>query len=117
VEKNSMTKNRGGNDGSEKWIEKTLRLAFTVSLFWSLFFTWFFLGVLLFLFRQRQVRLYSSNWAVGQTTEKSGFDIRQDQNISLLPTAFKQFIVIVLGPTWFKRLTIREEDKSSNLTR
>jgi hypothetical protein len=26
VETNSMTKNRGGNDGSEKWIEKTLRL-------------------------------------------------------------------------------------------
>jgi hypothetical protein len=25
VEKNSITKNRGGNDGSEKWIEKTLR--------------------------------------------------------------------------------------------
>jgi hypothetical protein len=26
VEKNSMTKNRGGNNGSEKWIEKALRL-------------------------------------------------------------------------------------------
>jgi hypothetical protein len=26
VETNSMTKNRGGNDGSEKWMEKTLRL-------------------------------------------------------------------------------------------
>ena len=26
VEKNSMTKNRGGNNGSEKWIEKILRL-------------------------------------------------------------------------------------------
>ena len=26
VEKNSMTKNRGGNDGSEKWIKKTLWL-------------------------------------------------------------------------------------------
>ena len=26
VEKISMTKNRGGNDGSEKWIEKTLRI-------------------------------------------------------------------------------------------
>ena len=26
VEKNSMTKNRGGNNGGEKWIEKTLRL-------------------------------------------------------------------------------------------
>ena len=25
MEKNSMTKNRGGNDGSEKLIEKTLR--------------------------------------------------------------------------------------------
>jgi hypothetical protein len=26
VETNSMTKNRGENNGSEKWIEKTLRL-------------------------------------------------------------------------------------------
>jgi len=26
VEKNNMTKNRGGNNGSEEWIEKTLRL-------------------------------------------------------------------------------------------
>ena len=26
METNSMTKNRGGNDGSEKWIDKTLRL-------------------------------------------------------------------------------------------
>ena len=26
VEKSSMTMNRGGNNGSEKWIEKTLRL-------------------------------------------------------------------------------------------
>ena len=26
VKTNSMTKNRGGNNGSEKWIEKTLRL-------------------------------------------------------------------------------------------
>ena len=26
VETNSMTKNRGGNNGSEKWMEKTLRL-------------------------------------------------------------------------------------------
>jgi len=34
-----------------------------------------------------------------------------------LSLEFKQFIVIVLGPTWFKRLTIREEDKSTNLTR
>ena len=26
METNSMTKNGGGNNGSEKWIEKTLRL-------------------------------------------------------------------------------------------
>jgi len=30
VEKNSMIKNRGGNDGSEKWIEKTRRLLATL---------------------------------------------------------------------------------------
>jgi len=30
VETNSMTKNRGGNNGSEKWIEKTLRLLIAI---------------------------------------------------------------------------------------
>jgi len=74
-------------------------LSFTVSLFWSLFFTWFFLAALFFLFRQSQVRPYSRNWAVVQTTEESGFDTRQDQNISLLPTAFKQFIGTAQLPT------------------
>jgi hypothetical protein len=36
---------------------------------------------------------------VGLTTEESGFDIRQDQNTSLLPTAFKQFIGTAQLPT------------------
>ena len=31
-----MAKNRGGNDGSEKWIEKTLRLQLVYSIQWSL---------------------------------------------------------------------------------
>jgi hypothetical protein len=34
VETNSMTKNGGGNNGSEKWIEKTLRLAKTIYRQW-----------------------------------------------------------------------------------
>ena len=33
VEKNCMAKNRGGNNGSEKWIEKTLRLHIVTVLY------------------------------------------------------------------------------------
>jgi hypothetical protein len=41
VETNSMTKNRGGNNGSEKWIEKTLRLFHYVSVVASAGYHWF----------------------------------------------------------------------------
>jgi len=38
VETNSMTMNRGGNNGSEKWIEKTLWLVNIVFLYIYIFY-------------------------------------------------------------------------------
>jgi len=75
------------------------------------FFTWFFLTVLLFLFFQSQVGLYSSNWGVGLTTEESGFDIRRDQNTPLLLTAYKHVIGTAQLPTKVVQVASSPEKK------